>query len=494
MLFIIRSFTGRILKSTRLLAVLIGLVAIPLGATLASTAQDQLPVLGDSTSAIVSPEKEYKIGRAWLRELRRQAPIISDPLLTDYLEHLLYRLASNSQIPSPDLEMVIINSPQINAFAVPGGVIGLNAGLLLNAENQDQLSAVIAHELAHLSQRHFARGLAQSKRAKWTNLAALMASAIVAVAAGGDAGMAALATTQASAIDQRLRFSRYNEQEADHMGMQTLAKSNMDPNAMADFFEQLMKNIRYSGKPPEFLLTHPVTESRISDARNRAMQYPSRPPQASLEFDLMKIRTIVWFTTSKGAIIKELEANLKEARSSNQSVIRYGLALAYLKSNRFKDALAQIDQVIEDNPYRITYQATKAEILIAAAEYEQATVMLEKALDITPLNFPLSIYYAEALLRLNHPAKAKKVLEEQLTLNRDKPYIWYLLSETSGRAGDILNVHRARAEYLYLNGRVDQATQQLEYALPLAKDQFQINAKITARIKEMQQSQNDLKL
>ena len=234
-----------------------------------------LPDLGDASSAIVSPDQEYRLGRAWLRQLRAQVPLIHDPLIYDYLYNLVYRLASASDIERPDIALVVINNAAINAFAVPGGVMGLNGGLLLNARTEDEVGGVIAHELAHLSQRHFARGVERSQQNSWAGLAALLASIAIAATAGGEAGMAALATTQAASIDAQLRFSRANEQEADRIGMQTLVRADMNPAAMADFFEALQRSMRYYGDlPPEFLLTHPVTESRITDARARAAPWP----------------------------------------------------------------------------------------------------------------------------------------------------------------------------------------------------------------------------
>ncbi|HAG96723.1 MAG TPA: peptidase M48, partial [Gammaproteobacteria bacterium] len=156
-----------------------------------------LPDLGDASSAIVSPDQEYRLGRAWLRQLRAQVPLIHDPLIYDYLYNLVYRLASASDIERPDIALVVINNAAINAFAVPGGVMGLNGGLLLNARTEDEVGGVIAHELAHLSQRHFARGVERSQQNSWAGLAALLASIAIAATAGGEAGMAALATTQA---------------------------------------------------------------------------------------------------------------------------------------------------------------------------------------------------------------------------------------------------------------------------------------------------------
>lgn len=456
-----------------------------------SLAED-LPKLGDAASAIISSDQEYRLGRAWLRQLRAQAPIIQDPMIHDYLYELVYRLASNSELQNPQLEMVVIQSPDINAFAVPGGVVGLNGGLMLNARSEDELAGVIAHELAHLSQRHFARALERSQNTSWAGLAALLASIAIAATAGGDAGVAALATTQAAAIESQLRFSRGNEQEADRVGMQTLARSGMNPGAMADFFEALQRSMRYYGTmPPEFLLTHPVTESRITDARIRAAQLPSRPNSNSLEFALMKARTQVLFAQDTNATILDLKAQLKNSEQLLEPV-EYGLACAYHKANQLDLALSSINRLLDSRPQRITYIATKAEILNQMGRYQEAAALLESGLKFSPDNFVLSTLYGSALIKNGKPEEAVKVLRYQLTQHGTYPLLWNLLAEAYGKDNDRLGVYEAKAEYYFLYGRTLSAIEQLQYALPLADKQFQVAARISTRMDEMRASMEDL--
>lgn len=455
---------------------------------------EELPRLGDSTSSVVSPEQEYRLGRAWLRQLRAQAPIIQDPLIHEYFYDLVYRLAANSEIQRPDLETIVLNSPDINAFAVPGGIIGLNGGLLLNARTEDELAGVIAHELAHLSQRHFARAMERSQSTSWAGLAALLASVVIAATAGGDAGMAALATTQAASIESQLRFSRNNEQEADRIGMQTLARSGMNPGAMADFFEALQRSMRYSGElPPEFLLTHPVTESRITDARARAAQLPAMPASNSLEFGLMKMRTSVMFARDTSATINDL-LNQRKSGTKFLEVNEYGLACAYSKANQLDQALTTINGLLLRRPDRITYIATKAEILNQSGRYKDSIQLLESALKYSPENYVLTIHYANALIKSNRAAAAVDLLRYQLTQHESWPLLWSMLAEAYGKSDDRLGVYQARAEYYYLHGRTMTALEQLQYALPLAEKQFQMAAKINARMEEMRASEFDMRL
>ncbi len=457
-----------------------------------ATASNTLPSLGDASSAIISPEQEYRLGRAWLRQLRSQAPVIHDPLVHNYLNTLVYHLASSSDLDQPNIELIVLNSPAINAFAAPGGVMGLNGGLLMNARTEDELAGVIAHELAHLSQRHFARGLEHSQQTSWASMAALLASVVLAATAGADAGMAALATTQAASIDSQLRFSRSNEQEADRVGMQTLVNAGMNPAAMADFFESLQRSMRFYGDlPPEFLLTHPVTESRITDARSRAAKYPAQDSANSLEFSLMKVRVEVDFARDGNAMINDLE---KQKADSKQflEVNEYGLACAYMKTNQLDKALQNMAELLKRRPQRITYIATQAEILNKAGRYPEAIKVLEEGLGYSPQNYALSLHYADALTHRGQTDQSIKILREQITLHETWPILWFMLAEAQGKAKDRLGVYQSKAEYYFLYGHVQRAVEQLRYALPLARENFQMTARITERIAEMENSMRDM--
>ncbi|PCJ46086.1 MAG: peptidase M48 [Moraxellaceae bacterium] len=471
------------------------LLSIFITPVLSFASSSGLPQLGDSTSGIISPEKEKALGKAWLRQLRGQAPTISDPLLYSYTEHLLYLLASNSELIEPQIKLVIINSSQINAFAVPGGVIGINAGLLLHAQTEDELAAVMAHEIAHLSQRHFARGLDFSQKSNWTNLAALLASVAILATSGGDAGIAALAATQASAIDNQLRFSRHNEREADRIGVQTLIRAGLSPHAMPDFFEKLLRSARYSGEqPPAFLLSHPVTQERITDSRNRVQHLPQQNSSQNLTFYLMKMRTSVEYSRDKAASIKELEANLIQQSTSNSEVTRYGLANTLQESGSFNKALAHINILLKKRPENLVYLTTKAEILNDAGRYKEAQAASESALKITPNNFPLSIALAESLIRSNLPIEAIKILKGQLASKPNTPFLWYKLSEAYGKQKNIAGVHQSRAEYLFLVGRTDKSLEQLRYAIAASIGNFNLQSKLKKRVEQIKASRKDLEL
>lgn len=450
-------------------------------------ASNSLPSLGDSLSAIISPEQEYQLGRAWLRSLRGQTSIINDPLLNDYITHLSYQIATESELERPDLEVVLINSTEINAFAAPGGILGMNAGLIMQADSEDELAAVLAHELAHLSQRHFARNLEKAKRNQWTTWAALLTSVALVASGSTDSGLAALATTQAASIQSQLKFSRQNEREADRVGMQTLAKLERDPSAMPKFFERLYKATQFYGDaPPEFLLTHPVTETRISDSMNRAQNLPKHPRTDSLQFALMKARLQASFAQDKFNNPQHFKTALQTADTDiEKQAARYGWSRALLKLHRYPEALTTLASLTKSDPSNITYAITQAEILISQGEYAKAKQYLSKMTALHPNNFPLSIYLAQIALKLEDGEYAKTILEKLLLSDRDNAQVWRLLSEAYGMTGNIIGVHEARAEVFFLHSREEQAILQLQYALKLVRKNFPLKSRIELRLKEM---------
>jgi predicted Zn-dependent protease len=444
-----------------------------------------LPELGDASSAAFSTQQEYDLGRAWLKLFRSQVQTVSDPLLQDYLEYLVYKLASYSQLKDRRLEVVIIDNPTINAFAAPGGVVGVHNGTLLSADNEAQLASVLGHELAHLSQRHFVRGQEQQQKTMIPTMAAMLGSLVLAATTRGDAGIAAMAATQAAAQQNQLRFSRENEQEADRIGMKTLVEAGYDPNAFPSMFENMLAANRFSGRnPPEFLLTHPLTENRVSDARNRARDYPRKVYVDNVDFQLMRARVEVQLASNTAEAMKKFKARLK-GQSRNLEADHYGLALAYLQASQPKDAREQLDPLLAQDPRRLAYLVTDAEIDMALGQPERAIEKLQRQLRVNPDNYPLTMAYANALLKASQPQQAEAVLQTQVKLRPNDPDVWYLLAETHGLAGNIVGVHQARAEYFVLNGVLDKAEKQLSYALPLVRGDNVTTTKIEERIRQI---------
>ncbi|MHB0764391.1 M48 family metalloprotease [Stutzerimonas sp. NM35] len=463
----------KLLRPTLLtLAVLIGQPAMA----------NDLPSLGDSSSGIVSPEQEYQLGRAWLSLLRGQVPQLSDPLLKDYLERSVYRLAETSQLQDRRLEFVLLKSPQLNAFAAPGGIIGVNGGLFIHAQTEAEYASVMAHELAHLSQRHFARGLEAQKRMQLPLMAAMLAGVVAAAAGAGDAGIAAIVSTQAAAIQAQRRFSRQNEQEADRIGLLNLERAGYDPRAMPEMFGRLMRQYRYDQKPPEFLLTHPVSESRIADTRNRAEQYPQGGVQDSLRYQLMRARVDLQFESTPGLSAKRFRAMLSENEGLDSA--RYGLALAQIRSAQLQEAAATLQPLLLKAPNEITYNLAQVELDITANRMGEAQKRTKQLLELYPGSYPVRQTHIDLLIKQGLLQGAEHELDRLVEARPRDPDVWYQVSEVRGLTGNILGLHQARAEFFALVGDYTQAIEQLDFAKRRSST-FQTSARIDARQQQL---------
>ena len=478
---------------------------------------EQLPELGDSAAGLMPPAQEQALGQAWLRSFRASVPLESDPLVFEYLENLLFKLSSFSNIKDKDLDLVVVSNPNINAFAVPGGVIGVNTGLLLYAESEAQLASVLSHELAHLSQRHFARSVEASQRASFTTLAGVLAGIVLAAASEGDAASAAIMASQAAALDARLRYSRMHEKEADRLGMKTLVDAGYPAESAALMFKQMLNASRlYGNKVPEFLLTHPVTESRIADASNRARQQAATRTAPiintpSLDYLLVKARIAVLTRLPNQASdkeaakdnIKRFKLDLKKlatpepsspsnknaptelALSPASSAARYGLAMSYLQNQQWRKARKTLAPLIQQAPYKLAYSLLDIDIDIEAGNSQLAEQRLQELNATMPNNYAISMALAKTMLANTKYKDAQQVLQ---TLTKTRPTqadVWYLMAETHGLAGDILQLHQARAEFFLLRGNFSQARQHLKHALYFSQENYQTVARIKERIRDV---------
>ena len=452
------------------------------------SANQDLPTFGDSTSGIISLEQEHRLGQQFLRSIRAQAPTLDDPVLQDFLEHLIYRLASHSQLEDRRLDIVIIRNESLNAFAAPGGIVGVHHGLFRYAQTEHEMSAILSHELAHLSQRHFARRVAEGKKSAAINIAGLLAGVILAATAGGDAALAAFTGSQGLAQNQALKYSREREAEADRIGIYTLDEASMDPRAMAYMFERLQRASRYStgNNIPEFLRTHPVTNDRVADSYNQTQNYPKKQFPANLDYQLMRVRARVITSGNQPQEIKHFEAAFKESSNAIQKTAnQYGLVISLTNSLAFDKARTHIRELREQHPLNIPFRIAEAAIYTSAQQPEIALDLLEEALEVSPNNYPLSATYAQTLLAARKPHAALEVLTKLSVKRPNDEYVWYLLAEAYGLANNIPGVHEARAEFFVLNANYDQAIKQLGYALPLVRHNFQQTARIKQRLEDI---------
>lgn len=430
-----------------------------------------LPSLGDRISGTVSLGQEYEMGQQFLAQIRRSAPTIPDAVLMNYLENITYKLASRSQLQDHRLSFVIIDSEELNAFAAPGGIIGVNTGLFINARTESEFASVMAHEIAHVSQRHFARGVDQAQSGQVGQIASLLASVLIMATSQAEHGAAAITAVQGRAVENQLRFSRSNEAEADRVGQDNMFAAGFDPEAMGTLFENLQAISRFRSRPPEFLLSHPVTESRIADARGRAIRYPLREYGVNMEYQINRARVIGHYAPDKADLVSEYQRLLSESTSEfARDVNRYSLVIAYYENEQYTEAVRTLLPLLNKDANRISYVVTMAEILTEQNEPNQAIDFLQRHLEINPNNHALTIAYVNALIEARAYIQAAEMMELHSAHRENDHHLWYQLAETWGQAGNISKVHQARAEYFALMYDFRSAREQLQFALRIEED------------------------
>lgn len=457
----------------------------------AQPADIQLPNLGNSDLSLVSIAEEERLGQDWLRSYYGRTPLTRDYLMQSYVENLIYRLVPYSDIPYEDIQVVVVNSPTINAFAVPGGVIGVNSGLFIYAENEDQLASILAHELAHLSQRHFARRVANQQASSITTMAGLLASVVLAATVGSDAGVAMAAATQGAAANSQLRYSRQNEQEADRIGQTTLYRAGLNPVATAEMFEHMYDMTRLVGsRVPEYLLTHPLPESRLNDTASRAAQYPERFYPVNLAYQLLRVRVQV--TQAKRPEDALLTFGGRLEIEPNNISAGYGYALALQRAGELDQAYEIISRLRQREPNQTSLIVSQAQILIDQQRYSDAVNLLQERLRLGSNDHALTMELAFALNRDNRHEEAARLLTMHSRARAWDPVVWYDLAETRGLAGDILGVHLARAEYFLLVGQFNRSIQHFRYAIEQTGDDPIERAVLQERINQVQKMRENV--
>jgi len=468
---------------TRLFIALLALVLALPAPRLAADSLN-LPDLGDASSTVISPAQERKLGEEFMRRARRSLAFVNDPEVAGYIQNLGQRLVARSDEPGTNFRFFVIADPSINAFAVPGGFIGVHTGLVLAAESEGELASVLAHEIAHITQRHIPRMLAEEQRTM-PAMAALLAAVLLAGRGGGDA---AIALTTATLAQRGINFTRASEEEADRIGIRLLADAGFDPRAMPAFFERMQKLNRHNETDlPEFLRTHPVTTSRVADSRGRAEQHPYRQVPDSLEFHLIQAKLRVSAPGDPADIVRAFAANVADGKSVNMEAERYGYALALLRARQYDIARAEVRGLIGRAPGNPFYRILQAEVEMAAGRREAGLRYYAAAYKHDPSYYPLAVNYARALLQGNLAREAEPIIRTSIKQHPDDPVLYELLSQAAGIAGKVVEAHQARAEYYYLIGDPGAAIEQLRLASRHAGNNFYLQSSVEARIQAIKE-------
>ncbi|HHH39255.1 MAG TPA: M48 family peptidase [Sedimenticola sp.] len=468
-----------------LLSILFSLLS-PLGAG----QEYNLPEMGDPSGSLLSPVEEKRLGQAFMRSVKRSMKVIATPMMTSYIQSLGDRLVQHSEAPGREFHFFLVDSPQINAFAGPGGFIGVNTGLVIITESESELASVVSHEIAHVTQNHLLRTFNSVRQLSLPATALAIAAVVLGAATNNaQAGLAAATGLQAGVAQAQINFTRANEIEADAVGIHTLAEAGFDPQAMADFFERMGKATRLydNGKVPEFLRTHPVTPNRTAAARARAAQYPYRQRPDSLRYHLFRATLKALDFSSPKAAVKHFSRTLKERRYRNEEGERYGYVLALIADQNYREANRQLKMLLDKRPDQIEYIVAHALLLKHSGNAEEALDVTRKALELYPGDYPLSMFYAQALIDQQHPKEALRVLEELLRGRPQDELLFKLLAQAASDAGKPNLARQYLAEYYYLSGALEPAIQQLNIALrsPATSD-YQV-AQMTARLHELEE-------
>ncbi|WP_126453712.1 M48 family metalloprotease [Sulfuriflexus mobilis] len=449
----------------------------------------RLPDMGDSAGAFISPEQEHRIGTEFLRRIRLSFQLIEDPEITEYIRNLGNRVAANSDDPVQNYTFFMLDDPRINAFAAPGGFIGINTGLFSATESESELASVIAHEIAHITQRHMARAYEAQSNLNLPALAGVIAAIIIG-SQNSELGRATLSASQAAAVQAQLDFTRSNENEADHIGIQTLAAADFDPRAMTVFFERLQQASRYYSRPPEFLSTHPVTVTRIANARGRAERYPFKQFTDSLDYHLIREK-IRQYIPKQPHDIAYYEKVLASRQYNNETATRYGYALALAAAGRFNQADQELLKLLKQHPEQPYFLLARAQFMLESGKTQAAVDAFQQALKLYPGDHSLTVTYARALLQLKRAAESRQLLHEHRRQRDPDASLYHLLAIAEDAAGFPLEAHQSLAEYHYLNGQTREAIRQLDIALALKTENFIELSKIQARRDQLRQLERE---
>ena len=449
-------------------------------------AEINLPDIGSPADAVLPKSEEAKIGRAIMHQIRQSGTLVEDPQINEYINDIGHRVAPYANDGGHKFTFFVIDDPSVNAFALPGGYIGVHTGLIEATRNENELAGVLAHEVAHVTQRHIARAIHASQR-QGILTTALMLGAMVAAAAGagGDAVQGALAVAQGSAAQQRINFTRSNEYEADRVGIDALAEAGFDPNGMATFFEVISRGTRpIEARVPEFLRTHPVGAARIAEARSRARTYSTvdRPDTRNYGIARARLR-VAGYETSEEAVLR-LETQDYEQQTDEA---KYARALAYVRAGRHSDAERIFEDLLNRDPQVIAYHIGLARAQLALEQIGNAQASFERALELFPRNMPLVIDYSEALLQLGQADYAHEILLDLLNNVPPTPEQVRLIARAAIDAGDDAEAHYYMAEYRFMIGDLVGGVTFLQRALSLPELQEIQRARFEARIDFIQE-------
>jgi predicted Zn-dependent protease len=445
--------------------------------------------MGASANAILSRAEEAEYAKALVMQMRAYEVLNEDPLINAFFEDMGFRLASHSERPDKAFTFVVLDQPVVNAFAAPGGVIALYSGLILTADDENEVAGVLAHEIAHITQLHLYRAL-ENQQAMTIPIALAMLALVLVGGGSGEAIQTAVMGGQAAAMQAQIFFTRQNEYEADRIGISTLSRAGYNPAGMGEFFEKMGRVTRAMGEgPPEYLRTHPVSVSRIAEAENRAQNMPVPEPADGRDFYLVQARLRAMTSKTPDEALEWFKHRMDRADISQaeSDALFYGKVIALQKKGDYDEARKLLQSLI-DREYHIAYDLQMADLDLESGNNNKAIDQLAGLYNSFPGNHAISMQYAQALLKesdTKQAATAAIVLRKQLLTHPNDPRLYELYARSANIAGDSVKAREAIAESYYLRGGIHEAAMQLQSLANEDDLNYYQRARITARITEL---------
>ncbi|OCG72315.1 hypothetical protein A9G43_01875 [Gilliamella sp. Occ3-1] len=447
-----------------------------------------LPDIGTAAATTLSIGQEMEMGDYYMRMLRASAPIINDPVLNQYINDLGKKLVSKSESVKTPFHFYIMKSDVLNAFAFFGGNVVIHSKLILDTDNESQLASVMSHEIGHVTQRHLARAMENQNRNSPYVWGATLGSLLLTLA-NPEAGMAAMTSTMAGSAQNMISFTQSNEQEADRVGLRTLAKAGFDPYASSEFLQKLADQSRFSSKAPEILLTHPLPNSRLTDIRNRSLQYSKKNVSPSLNYYLAKARLAILMAKNKNTAKLLVEDYKKLNNEQSKTAIIYANALADNLSGNNQKAKQQLQPLLDSDPNNIWYIDLMTDIDLALNNSSTAITRLQAALKKSPNSSALQLNLTNSYIKNKNYQQAVSLLHRYTFDHNDDSNGWELLVTAYGGLHARAKEMSARAELIALEGQFQQSIQLLQNAKNQTKGDQTMISKIDARINQLKQLQ-----
>jgi len=459
---------------------------------IAQSNKNKLPSIGAAGFSALSIDKEQIIGSAMMKQIRASQPVLHDPILDEYINSLGNSLVKNANDVNYAFEFFIVNAKELNAFAFFGGHIGIHSGLITTAANESELASVIAHEISHVTQRHLARRLEAQTRNQPLSIASVASSILLGLINPG-LGMAALSTSLALTQQAGINYTRGNEKEADRVGIALLANSGFDPMGAPNFFGKMAEQYRYVSKVPPMLLTHPLPESRVSDARIRAQNYPFVLLKPSLDFELIQARIRARYEGSSKTNIGHFESLLRQKEYKIREAALYGLAISYLESKSALKARDILEKLLKADPNNLYYIDVISDVYIATKEFSKATTLLKRLNDLMPNNQVVALNYANVLQKANELEQASVILQDLLIAQPQNFLANDLLTTIYRKQDKIAAMHASKAEVFALLGIYPKAIDELQTAIKSSKDAPLFKKRLKARILQLREEEQKIK-